>query len=259
MTPVVIGGATLYLGDCMDVLPLIGKVGAVIADPPYEAEAHTKGRRLLGKQAGGKRTVEYGALNFASITDELRQNSTMLSAAICDGWMLSFCQAEAVAAWRAAHEAAGAKYKRACVWLKPDGAPQFTGDRPGMGYESIVASWCGAGRSRWNGGGRHGIFTHANRDSNHPKQHMTQKPVALMVELVQLFTSPGDIVLDHFTGSATTGVACIQSGREFVGIESDESNFEIACRRIEQAVAQGQLFAPEPMKQEQAAMFAEVP
>lgn len=257
MTPVVIGGATLYLGDCMEVLPHIGRVRAVITDPPYEAEAHTKGRRLLGKQTNGKRTVEYGALDFQSIAEELRTQSTMFAAAICDGWMLAFCQAEAVAAWRAAHENAGAKYKRACVWLKPDGAPQFTGDRPGMGYESIVASWCGAGRSRWNGGGRHGIFSHANRDSNHPKQHMTQKPVALMVELVQLFSNCGDTVLDYFSGSATTGVACIQSGRQFIGIERDERYFEIGCRRIEQAVAQGQLFAPEPPKQEQATMFAE--
>lgn len=251
MTKVVIGDATLYLGDCMDILPTLPKVNAVITDPPYEAEAHTKGRRLLGKQESGERTVEYGALDFDLMSDELRLKSSSLAAELCSGWMLSFCQAEAVSLWREAHEAAGAKYKRAMVWLKPDGAPQFTGDRPGMGYESIVASWCGAGRSKWNGGGRHGVFSHPHRESNSPKQHMTQKPSTLMRELVDLFTDHGNTILDPFMGSGTTGVAAIQLGRKFIGIEREPKYFDIACRRIEQAVAQGQLFAPEPPKAEQ--------
>jgi len=141
------------------------------------------------------------------------------------------------------------------VWLKPDGAPQFTGDRPGMGYESIVASWCGSGRSKWNGGGRHGVFSHPHRESNNPKQHMTQKPSTLMRELVTLFSDPGHVVLDTFMGSGTTGVACIQTGRKFIGIEREPKYFDIACKRIEQAVAQGQLFAPEPVKQVQEALL----
>lgn len=255
MKPVVIGNATLYCGDCMEVLPTLGKVDAVITDPPYEAEAHTKGRRLLGKQESGERTVEYGALDFALMSDELRFKSSSLAAELCSGWMLSFCQAEAVSLWRDAHEAAGAKYKRAMVWLKPDGAPQFTGDRPGMGYESIVASWCGTGRSKWNGGGKHGVFSHPNRESNNPKQHMTQKPSTLMRELVDLFTAQGNIILDPFMGSGTTGVAAIQLGRSFIGIEREPKYFDIACKRIEQAVAQGQLFAHEPVKQVQEALL----
>lgn len=255
---VIIGDATLYLGDCLSVLSTLDTVSHTLTDPPYEAEAHTKGRRLLGKQAGGARTVEYGELDFERITDETRLQVASKCAALTNGWFLAFCQAEAVQAWREAHEAAGAKYKRACVWLKPDGAPQFTGDRPGMGYESIVASWCGSGRSKWNGGGRHGVFTHAQRDSNHPKQHMTQKPLALMLELVQLFSNHGEILLDPFMGSGTTGVAAIQLGRKFIGIERDERYFDIAYKRIEQAVAQGQLFAPEAAhKQEQTGLFEE--
>ena len=182
--PVVIGDATLYCGDCMDVLPTLPNSSCVITDPPYEAEAHSKGRRLLGKQEGGERTVEYGALDFCEMTEKLRVDSSAACFEVCSGWMLTFCQAEAVSLWRDAHVSAGAKYKRAMVWLKPDGAPQFTGDRPGMGYESIVASWCGMGRSVWNGGGRHGVFSHAQRDNNNPKQHMTQKPIALMRELI---------------------------------------------------------------------------
>lgn len=252
---VVIGNATLYRGDCLQVLPTLDMVDAVITDPPYEAEAHTKGRRLLGKQESGQRTVEYGALDFEAMTEETRERSTDLARAICRGWMLTFCQAEAVAKWREAHESANARYKRAMVWIKPDGAPQFTGDRPGMGYESIVASWCGNGRSRWNGGGRHGVFTHAQRDDNTPKEHMTQKPLALMRELVALFSNPGGIVLDMFMGSGSTGVAAMQMGRQFIGIEREQSYFDIACRRIEQAQAQASLFEPAAPRAEQASLL----
>jgi len=254
--PVVIGNARLYLGDCLEILPTLPKVDAVITDPPYEAEAHTKGRRLLGKQESGERTVEYGALDFDAMTEEVRERSTDMARAICGGWMLTFCQAEAVGKWRDAHESANAKYKRAMVWIKPDGAPQFTGDRPGMGYESIVASWCGDGRSRWNGGGRHGVFTHSQRDDNTPKQHMTQKPLALMRELVGLFSNVGDLVLDPFMGSGTTGVACAIHGRGFIGIEREERHFDTACRRIEEAQRQAPLIPHEQPKQEQMGLIA---
>lgn len=241
---VIIGDAELWLGDCREILSgMTTKVDAVITDPPYEKEAHAKGRRLLGKQVGGARTVEYGALDFGQIDEETRQAISWEMVRLCSGWLLTFCQAEAVSRWKECHEAAGAKYKRSCVWIKPDGAPQFTGDRPGMGYESIVASWCGTGRSKWNGGGRHGVFVHPQRDNNQPKEHMTQKPIGLMRELVALFTNADDTILDPFMGSGTTGVVAVTSGRKFIGAEIDPRHFETACRRIEAAQAQQRLFA----------------
>ena len=80
---------------------------------------------------------------------------------------------------------------------------------------------------------------------------MTQKPIALMRELLQLFSNVSQTILDPFMGSGTTGVAAIQLGRSFIGIEREPKYFDIACQRIEQAVAQGQLFAPAPIKQHQ--------
>ena len=69
------------------------------------------------------------------------------------------------------------------------------------------------------------------------------------------FVPNAETILDPFMGSGTTGVAAIQMGRKFIGIEREPKYFEIACKRIEQAVAQPQLFEPEPPKQTQEAMF----
>jgi len=244
LEPVKIGNALLYCGDCMDILPTLEdkSVHAVITDPPYEQEAHTNGRRLRGKQISGARTLEYGALDFDRLTNQLRDDVSKEMVRACSGWLLTFCQAEAVALWRDSHQTAGAKYKRSMVWVKPDGAPQFTGDRPGMGYESVVASWCVGGRSTWNGGGKRGVFIIPNRDSNHPKFHPTQKPIRLMNELVTLFSDEDEIVLDPFMGGGTTGVACANHDRNFIGIEKDPKYFDAACERISYAHSQGKLF-----------------
>ena len=129
-----IGNATLYLGDCRDILPTLPKVDAVITDPPYEAEAHGAGRRLLGRTdelADARvREIHVAPLDFAAMDDALRAHMSEWAAANCKGWMLAFCQAEAVAKWKTAMEAAGMKWRRAMVWVKPDSSPQLSGDRP---------------------------------------------------------------------------------------------------------------------------------
>jgi site-specific DNA-methyltransferase (adenine-specific) len=234
MTVIQIGNATLYHGDCLaQELP---PVNATITDPPFEVEAHTLQRRV--KRGGGVLSAE--PLPFAQIEDRARYARAV--AKVTTGWALAFCQAEAVQAWREAFEEAGASYRRAMVWIKPDGMPQYSGDRPGMGYESIVSVWCGKGKSRWSGGGRHGVFTCNKNDGAGPAPHPTTKPRRLMEELVSLFTSPGDVVLDPFMGSGTTGVACANLGRKFVGVEIDRGYFDIACERIEAAYSQARLF-----------------
>ena len=254
-----IGNARLALGDCREVLPTLPKVDAVITDPPYEAEAHGAGRRLLGRTdelADARvREIHVAPLDFAAMDDALRAHMSEWAAANCKGWMLAFCQAEAVAKWKTAMEAAGMKWRRAMVWVKPDSSPQLSGDRPAQGYESIAASWCGSGRSEWNGGGRRGVFTFGKHDAGMGhgggrNEHPTQKPVALMRELVSLFSSPGQAVLDMCMGSGTTGVAAVQMGRRFIGIEREPKYFDIACERIYNAYRQNTLFGQDENVQE---------
>jgi site-specific DNA-methyltransferase (adenine-specific) len=86
------------------------------------------------------------------------------------------------------------------------------------------------------------------------KEHPTQKPVAVM-EWCLSFLPDALQILDPFMGSGTTGVACANLGRKFIGIEIEPRYFEIACRRIEQAQRQGRMFVDEPAKPEQAQLF----
>ena len=112
-----------------------------------------------------------------------------------------------------------------------DGAPQFTGDRPGMGYESIVSRWAGQGRTWWHGGGRHGVYEHMTVKSG---GHQTQKPEQLMCELVSLFSNPDDLILDPFAGSGTTAVAAKRLGRRCILIEREERYCDVAAKRLSQ-------------------------
>jgi site-specific DNA-methyltransferase (adenine-specific) len=222
-------------GECLAGLALLedASVDVVITDPPYEAEAHTS-QRLVAR-AGGKLEVE--PLTFPPITEEQRTESARQMARVARRWILVFCQLEGAMKWRAALEDAGAVYKRTCLWVKPDGKPQYSGDRPGIGYESIVA--CHApGRSTWNGGGSHGVFV-VNKSGDPRTGHQTQKPLALMELLVRLFSDKGELILDPFAGSGTTGVAAIRQGRRFLGWELNGEYVAIARKRL--AVAREQL------------------
>lgn len=210
-----------------------GSVDAVVTDPPYEREAHTSMRRTRAMIEGRADAV---GMPFDPITEDIRQFLVDESIRIANGWALVFCQAEAVGKYQ---EQFGDTWRRPMVWIKPDSPPQFSGDRPAMGYESICAAWCGVGKSHWNGGGKRGVFTY--NCTNYKHEHPAQKPVDLISELICLFTQLGDTIIDPFMGSGTTGVACVKTGRSFIGIERDSGYFAIAQRRIAEAQLQPQL------------------
>jgi len=176
-------------------------------------------------------------LDFAPMDDYQRLKVSYGIGRIVQGWVLCFCQVEAAMEWRGHFEdPGGLTYKRTAVWVKPDGMPQYSGDRPGMGYESIVMMHA-PGKSEWNGGGRHGVFVfNKNGGEPGPNEHPTQKPLLLMKELVVLFTVPGDLILDPYMGSGTTLRAAKDFHRKAIGIEINEKYCEIAARRMSQEV-----------------------
>ncbi len=240
------GRVRLYRGDCFDVMATLSGADHVISDPPYEKEAHRSMRRT---QASIRDGVD-ADLDFSAITEEERLAMAREATRLSRGWVLLFCQAEAVTPWRDALEAAGAKYKRSMIWVKPDSSPQFNGQMPAMGYESMPLAWAGEGHSSWNGGGKRGVYTHCTNNKDRHGGHPTEKPLSLMAELIRDFTQPEQTILDPFMGSGTTGMACVRSGRRFIGVEKDPKYFEIACERIRKACEQGDLFLnPKPAKQ----------
>lgn len=223
-----IGAATLYLADAFDIMPTLGEVDSIITDPPYDAKTHANARSLRRREIVS--TIDFDSFTEQQFTQFCRNAVTQAKR-----WVVMSC------AWRHAAELekAGVPLVRFGIWHKPNGAPQFTGDRPGMGWEAI-AILHREGRKHWNGGGHHAVWVCNIEHGEHP----TQKPLKLLLDWVAKFTDEGETVLDPFMGSGTTGVACIKLGRRFIGIEKRADYFELACRRIEDAHRQRNLFAP---------------
>jgi site-specific DNA-methyltransferase (adenine-specific) len=246
-----IGAATLYLGDCRQILPAIEAADHVISDPPYEARMQAlHAEYKLRRTDGGSQRQ---ALNFDDITD-LRAPFLDHVKRINRGWLLAFCNVEGVGAWQDAILARDMKFKTTCIWNKPDATPKLNGQGPALSYECFTTTWCGAGHARWNGGGRRGVFTHQTNNKERTGKHPTEKPASLMREMVALFSSPGELILDPFMGSGTTGVAALQLGRRFIGCELNPVYFEVAVARMRQVEAQPRLFAEPPPRVKQAGL-----
>lgn len=243
MREVQIGPAHLILGDCREILPSL-KADHVISDPPYEAVLHDGAKEQRITRTDGRKM--HGDLGFEGI-DLVRAEVSRLCVETSSGWLILFTLAEGVRAWRDDIQAAGGKWDTTLAWVKPDSSPRFNGQGAARGFECAVTAWCGTGHRSWNAGGKRGIYTH-NVNTNRQGEHPTEKPVPLMKELIADFTKPGQTILDPFMGSGSTGVAAVQMGRSFIGIEQDPRWFDLACRRIEAAQSQPSLFEDAPKK-----------
>jgi len=211
----VIGDATLYMGDCLEVLPMLPKVDAVITDPPYGIGFAAQPTRYQRENGMG-----------ASAWDDVAPNDAVIRmieiCPKCVIWGGNYFKLPASRGWLA--------------WVKRGNAPSMA---------DFELAWTSMDQNAR-------FFEKTVKSASLEKDlqgmaHPTQKPVDLMVWSI---TQVGDVetILDPFMGSGTTGVACIQLGRKFFGIEREPKYFDIACRRIEQAYKQRPLFEPEPMR-----------
>ncbi len=222
---------TLHLGDCRDVLPTLPRADVTITDPPYAEKTHA------GARTGGGEEV---LIDFASISEDDFVGLCERLCAHSERWVLMTCDWVHAAA---VQSRLPSLFVRTGVWIKPNGMPQYTGDRPAMGFEA-VAILHRDGKKHWNGGGSHAVWTEPKVNGEHP----TQKPLPLVSTWMSLFSDPGEIILDPYCGSGTTGVAAVQTGRGFTGIEKDPKWFDLARRRISDALARPDLFVDRPAR-----------
>ena len=214
---VTIGDATLYQGDCMALLPTLGKVDAVVTDPPYGL-----GKKMQGGTWGAK--------------TEFKEMVVWDTAPPTVDFLLSLVDLSPIAVFWGGNYYGLPPTRCWLVWDKQNAVPTMADCE--LAWTSLDANTKRMSRP-------------VGRVEN---GHPSEKPLDLMVWTLRTVKAKGT-VFDPYMGSGTTGVACMQSGLSFIGIEREPKYFDIACKRIEQAHAQGQLFAPERPKQEQEALL----
>ena len=214
-----IGDATLYLGDCLEILPTLDKVDCVLTDPPYGVKRDNGFDGFDGFGGFGApiaRTQYEG--DWDSIRPSKEHFELMLAAsgfAVIFGGNFFADMLPAGTHW--------------IVWDKLNTMPTF-GD--------CELAWTNSTRKSIK---KITVEYNGLIGKEKHRQHATQKPVLLMEKVLEMYPKQRTI-LDPFMGSGTTGVACANLGRKFIGIEIDEKYFDIACERIEAAQAQGRLF-----------------
>jgi len=218
-------GVEVYCGDCLEVLPTLGLFDAVLMDPPY------------GLSGADTEKNEY-----ASFDDTPEQVELLVKAVIewgqyarlvmTPGQRMMFKYPEPTAVGVFYYPAGTGSCSWGFVGWQPIfyyGKDPFLADGKGRASNSFYAT-----------------------DSAEKNGHPCPKPIGQWTKLLERVTRKGESILDPFMGSGTTGVAAVKLGRRFTGIEIDESYFSIACRRIEAALKQPDMFIdpPKPAKQE---------
>lgn len=222
-----IGRATLYLGDCRDILPTLGKVDAVVTDPPYEFE--TNGAGIF--RTNRKNMDQIAAAGLANGFDHSILSGEQFGSAVVfahnDQWAALL-----------PHMAGEWQRYAICQWHKLNPMPVAN-----KHYQPDTEIYVHAWSPGFHPVGelpqkRRYILANGGQDTS--IDHPTVKPLAVMAKI--LANVAGESVCDPFMGSGSTGVAALQAGRSFVGIEVNPRFFDIACHRIEQAQRQGDLF-----------------
>ena len=249
-------GVELWLGDCLEVLEGMEaeSVDMIWTDPPYGHSNHDgdwnarlnehrgiEGKPIANDDADGMRFVVDGMLTQAA---RLLKADCCCCCCCCGGG-----GPRPTFAWVADRmDKDGLTFFHSVIWDKAN---------PGLGWryrrqhEMVMISHRSGGKLLWadNKRATPNIFTlMPPREREHPNE----KPLGLMAHFIELHSLPGQVVLDPFMGSGSTGVAAVARGRRFIGIELDPAHFETAIRRVRAATRQGDMFIepPKPIKQE---------
>lgn len=225
--PVQIGDCTLYCGDCLEVMPTLGPVDAVVADPPYG----------IGYQRGPGGKGVQGRRNHSKpiIGDDQPFDPKPFLSFDC-------------ILWGANHFSSRLPHGRWLAWNK------LGHMEPWDSFSDVEFAWQNTRAADrifsllWKG------ISQGIKEDGGRRYHPTQKPVALMQWCIG-FLPDSETILDPFMGSGTTGVACVNLGRKFIGIEKDPEYFEIACERIRRAYRQPDMFVAPPEKPVQTSMI----
>lgn len=209
----IIGASTLYLGDCREALQMLGKVDVVVTDPPYGV-AYSSGW-----------DNQFRDVKIAN--DESTEARDAILAALPDVPAIMF------GSWKAP---------------RPSGTKLvLTWDKGTVGMGDLSLPWFPCteeiyviGRG-YVGSRTSAVLRYVGRNEHHP----TEKPVDLMAALIA--KCPPGMIFDPFMGSGSTGVAAVKVGRPFVGVEQHKPYFDIACKRIEDAYRQADLFIKQPV------------
>lgn len=220
----VIGDCELYCGDCMDIMPMLGKVDAVVTDPPFGMafKSNHRSEKTAHKAiANDKQTL---MLKWATNLNVLHSKYV-------------FCR------WDNLYDVK--KPKSLITWVKNNHSMGDLEHEHGRKTEVCLFY---PEKNHFFPKSRPNDVIFADRTGNN--FHPTEKPVELIKQIVEWTDG---VVFDPFMGSGTTGVACVKLGRKFIGIELDPDYFEIACKRIEEAYKQPDLFIeplPKPKQEE---------
>lgn len=241
-----IGGQTLILGDCRDVLPCIEMVDHIITDPPFSLRTHA-GHDGISEVAARDGSVRR-QLGYAGLTDEDAASMAALFCARSLGWVLWFTDHTLAPIVHRTFSDAGRATFPPLPFFHPGRSCRLTGDGPSSWTDWIICSRTKA-LSKWGtlpGG-------YVAGEGWKDKEHMGGKPLKLMQLVVGDYSKPGETVCDPCMGGATTLVACERMGRKGIGIELDPATFEKACKRVDEATRQPDLFitppAPKPTQE----------
>jgi DNA modification methylase len=216
--------AVLIEGDCLQVLPTLGRVDAVVTDPPYGlGKSWGSGARWQGNCGAGR--LWNGTPDWDHEAADISALDLTLPSIIWGGNYFTGLPPE----------------KGWLVWDKTADTVQAQAELAWTNCAPTVRMFRKSPLGDFGNAGKNGTV----------KQHPTQKPIDLMLWCLG-FVPNAQVILDPFMGSGTTGVAAIQLGRKFIGIELDPGYFDIACKRIEEAWRQPRLFAEPKAKPEPA-------